>query len=183
MKHPHATVRANHCTQARKTLRCRLSHCWRQLLSRVERSAQHLHAHSNSKHAKLSARTLPAPVRVESDGTRQQTQTTHARTHHSSSSPQTPVAAASEPGRTAIASPARRHTQQTCQFERLNASCTSTRLKATGPASKRRQRTHARTARRHRLRHRWRQLLSRPKRPSDYLYAHSTRETAWRGVR
>ena len=68
----------------------------------------------------------------ESDGTRQQTQKTHACTHRSSSSPQPPVAAASEPGRTAIASPARTQQQQTCQNQRPNA----LRREATMPREK-----------------------------------------------
>ena len=41
----------NHCTQARKTLRCHLGQCWRQLFSHAEHSAHHLHAHSSRETA------------------------------------------------------------------------------------------------------------------------------------
>jgi hypothetical protein len=47
-------LKPKHFTQARKTLRGRLSHCCRQRFSHAEHSAHCLHAHSSSKHAKIS---------------------------------------------------------------------------------------------------------------------------------
>ena len=83
LKRSRTTVRATHCTQARKTLRCHLGQCWRQLFSHAEHSAHHLHAHSNSKHAKISDQTPTcASTRLKRP---------HATSNPSASCPHTPL--------------------------------------------------------------------------------------------
>jgi len=54
----------------------------------------------------------------------------------------------------------------------------SSRLNATAHACKRRKRTQARTARRSRLSHRWRQLLIPVEHPAHHLHTHSSSKHA-----
>ena len=54
----------------------------------------------------------------------------------------------------------------------------SSRLNATAHACKRRKRTQARTARRSRLSHRWRHLLSPVEHPAHHLHTHSSSKHA-----